>query len=119
MKEIEQFKILFSDKYVQGVVYLSSAFFILVLIMVLLSWTKLPPQVPFFYSRPWGEEQLATKTWFLYLLLIGFGLTVFNLRVSSIIFKKEPFLAKILVWTSALGIFLAGTTIIKVLWLII
>ena len=24
---------------------------------------KLPPQIPLFYSRPWGEEQLATPSY--------------------------------------------------------
>lgn len=27
-------------------------------------WTKLPPQLPWFYSLPWGEEQLVSKVLF-------------------------------------------------------
>lgn len=27
-------------------------------------WQKLPPQIPWFYSLPWGERQLIDKTWF-------------------------------------------------------
>lgn len=28
-------------------------------LLLLIFWNRLPPQVPFFYSRPWGEEQLG------------------------------------------------------------
>lgn len=26
-------------------------------------WAKLPPLVPLWYSRPWGEDQLARPVW--------------------------------------------------------
>jgi hypothetical protein len=42
-------------------------------VTLLVFWTKLPPQLPWFYSLPWGESQLVPKPWF------GFGLAVLTL----------------------------------------
>lgn len=42
---------------------------------LLFFWTKLPPQLPWFYSLPWGENQLIPKLWF------GFGLFALALIV--------------------------------------
>lgn len=33
----------------------------------ILRFENLPPQMPFFYSRPWGEEQLA-DWWMIFIL---------------------------------------------------
>jgi len=41
-------------------------------------WSRLPPELPWFYSLPWGEAQLIQKEWFAGMLLglLGlFGLT--------------------------------------------
>ena len=27
-------------------------------------WGRLPPEVPWLYSLPWGEQQLVSKVWF-------------------------------------------------------
>ena len=27
-------------------------------------WNRLPPQLPWFYSLPWGDKQLIDKLWF-------------------------------------------------------
>lgn len=42
---------------------------------LLFFWAKLPPQLPWFYSLPWGENQLIPKAWF------GVGLAVLSLIV--------------------------------------
>ena len=33
-------------------------------------WKTLPPQVPLWYSKPWGDERLASP-WFLFLPLLS------------------------------------------------
>lgn len=48
------------------------------LITILWNWKKLPLEVPWFYSLPWGEEQLVSKTYFLVFAIAGLVLwTVF------------------------------------------
>ena len=36
-------------------------------------WRRLPPELPWFYSLPWGEQQLIRKEWFA--AMLG-GLTI-------------------------------------------
>lgn len=60
-------------------------------------WKKLPPEIPLFYSRPWGEEQLADKK-FLF-LLPTFALT--SLFINEIVAKLTgKFYASLLNLTS-------------------
>ena len=40
---------------------------------LLVFWAKLPPQLPWFYSLPWGENQLIPRAW------LGVGLVVLTL----------------------------------------
>ncbi len=82
---------------------ISNACFLIALILTgicfLLVWiniAQLPPQVPLFLQRPWGEEQLVPKTW-LWLqpgLLLLFFLV--NYAFSLLTMKNEPLTARIL-----------------------
>ena len=91
----------------------------LVFILSFIFWTKLPPEMPLFYSRPWGKEQLVKKQWFLIPSLICFLLIVFNLRLASFYLRKEDLLAKILIWTAVILAFLISTTAIRILLMVI
>ena len=46
---------------------------------LVLVWGKLPPEVPWLYSLPWGEQQLVTKVWF----AVGFIGLLVMLSVSA------------------------------------
>jgi hypothetical protein len=70
--------------------------------------SHLPPQIPIFYSRPWGEEQLAEK-YFLWLPLI---ITVFTAIVVTFVVKK-------LKLESVLAVMLTGAAIISEIILIL
>jgi hypothetical protein len=37
---------------------------------ILVFWKKIPPQIPWFYSLSWGEDQLMVKAW----LFLVFGM---------------------------------------------
>jgi hypothetical protein len=110
---------LFEDKKVKLSLRLSLSFLGLVLILVLVLWTRLPARLPLFYSLPWGEDQLASKSWFLILPLICFLLVVFNLRLAASLIKKEVLLARILIWSTVILSFLIGTTTVRILLIII
>lgn len=54
-------------------------------LFLLLLWKKIPPEIPWFYSLPWGENQLMTKT----------GLPI-ALGVSAVVLYLGTFLSH---WT--------------------
>mgnify|MGYP001114459227 CR=1 FL=1 len=79
---------------------------------------RLPPEIPLFYFRPWGEEQLAAP-YFLWVLLAGVLLISFlNSVVACFLFEEFPLLARILVWASVLVSFITSMTVFKVFSLI-
>ena len=50
--------------------------------VVVLFWKRLPPQLPWFYSFPWGEKQLINKTWF-FLIFAGMEVVLFLARIVA------------------------------------
>jgi hypothetical protein len=65
---------------------LTFGFLVTQLGLILLFWKKLPPEVPLFYSRPWGKEQLASP-WFLF-LLPGLTLVIFLVNFAFLTLVK-------------------------------
>ena len=45
-------------------------------------WNKLPPQLPWLYSFPWGEKQLVSKMW-LAGIILGMGFLLLITRLIS------------------------------------
>lgn len=84
------------------------------LILLGVSYPFLPPQVPLFYSRPWGEAQLAAP--FQLFLLPGLSLAIWlvNGVLSNLIGKKE-FFSSLLGWGQLLANFFASMALIKIL----
>jgi len=62
------------------------AFLLVQISLILFFWSKLPPEVPLFYSRPWGKEQLVNP-WFLF-LLPGLTLVIFLFNFAFLTLVK-------------------------------
>jgi hypothetical protein len=87
-------------------------------LLVVFSWSKLPPQVPVFYSKPWGEEILSSP--FMLLLLPGLNLIFFavNYLILTFIVRESPFLSKTLVLFSLLVSLIAFYGTFKIIFLL-
>jgi len=84
-----------------------------------LKWRALPPQIPLFYSRPWGEDQLAGKEMVLLLPTASFGISLINEILSRVFFKKRGvFFEKISFCSSFLVSILACISLIKIIFLV-
>lgn len=93
-------------------------FFILAsLFLIAAFWARLPPQVPLFYSRPWGEEILAPPFFLFILPLTSLLILAINL-FTAFSLGQNRLLATILVITSALFSFLAFFNLLKIITLI-
>lgn len=88
-------------------------------LMILLFLRRLPPQLPFFYSLPWGNEQLTSPV-LLLVLPVGCLLSgIINFSLAAFSFVREPLAAKILAWINVLVSFLAALTLIRIIFLVI
>ena len=56
----------------------------LMIVAFILRFLRLPPQIPLYYSQPWGESQLA-DSWMIFLLPVFLNLLFF---INQYIFNK-------------------------------
>lgn len=88
------------------------------LILIILKRPGLPPQVPLFYSRPWGEEQLASKDHLFLIPITILGILIANLLLAGLLWKKSQFITKILIGLALICSFLIALTLIKIIFLV-
>jgi len=106
----------------KGLKQLLKLSFILILVqalIILFSLSFLPSQVPLFYSRPWGEEQLAHPLYLFILPLANLAIFILNSILLSFIEKKELLIRQILIICILLFNFLSLITLIQIVRLII
>ncbi len=89
------------------------------LTIIIVFFTKLPPQVPLFYSRPWGQTQLTSPINLF--LLPGFSSTIFLLNsfLASLFIEKKKFYSYCLSWVSTIFTFFSLITLIKIIQIIL
>lgn len=87
--------------------------------LFLLTFRRLPPWVPLFYSLPWGEEQLASTLALLFLPLGIFLIAVLNSFFIMATLKKYSLASKILIWITVSLFFLTSITLTKIIFLIL
>ena len=106
----------------KGLKQLLKLSFILILVqalIILFSLSFLPSQVPLFYSRPWGEEQLAHPPYLFILPLANLVIFILNSILLSFIGKKELLIRQILIICILLFNFLSLITLIQIIRLVI
>jgi len=67
--------------------------------LILIFYQRLPLLMPFYYSRPWGPEQLAHKKYLIFLFAFIALISIANFVFSSKMRRDWPVLAKIFIWT--------------------
>ena len=94
-------------------------FFILATVVILaLAYPHLPPQVPLFYSRPWGERQLAAPVFLAIFPFLSFLIFLLNTLLGRI-FLSFPFLGAALKLSAAFFSGLILFDLIKIVMIII
>ncbi|MBU2577499.1 hypothetical protein KKA69_01550 [Patescibacteria group bacterium] len=100
---------------------LFSNFFLILLgvIIILIKNKALPERVPLFYSRPWGEEQLAPSQYLFLIPSISFILFTVNFQLTSLFIKKnERFMAFLSNSFALLFTSLGFITLLRIIFLI-
>lgn len=88
-------------------------------IFIISKYNLLPEKVPFFYSRPWGTEQLAEKNWLFIIPATSIAILAFSFQVSRILEKKgEKFLALTINGSAFIFSLLGAITVSKIVLLI-
>lgn len=87
--------------------------------IILFNYRHLPPLLPLWYSKPWGEERLASP-YFLFIIPVS-GLCVYliNIWVVKIIHLMHPIYARVLLLISAVVSCISMSIVIGILRLVI
>lgn len=88
---------------------------------IALFWKRnlLPEKVPLFYSRPWGEEQLAGREWLLLIPALSLVIFLINWQLGKLLSKKgETFLPVVMESFSLLFSVLSTITLLRIIFLI-
>lgn len=115
----EEINTLLADRLLKRIIQLIFILLGLNFLFLALWWSKLPPQLPLFYSRPWGEEQLVAKNLFFILPAACFTFIIINLRLASFFFKKEVLLSQILIWSALIFSLLTTISLWKILTIVV
>lgn len=86
----------------------------------LLAWkfNSLPPQVPLYYSLPWGESQLASASSLFILPTISIVLLLINHLFSISLTKTSQLLSRFLLVISLIVSFFSLISLLKIVSLI-
>lgn len=86
---------------------------------ILLFFKFLPPQLPLFYSLPWGDAQLTTHQQF-FIIPASIILTVLlNLAISWQLHLSQSFFKKVLLCSSLVTTLILTITFIKIVLIFI
>lgn len=77
-------------------------------------FNELPPQIPLFYSRAWGREQLVEVHNIFILPIMSLAVSVVNNFIASTMSEKEKVLVSMLSLSGLIFSFLALITIFKI-----
>lgn len=91
---------------------------LLVLSIVSLIFTQLPPLIPLWYSLPWGEGRLATPLWLFILPLSSFLIQIGNSLLSARLPDDYLIFAQLLILTSAIVSLMNFVTLINIITLV-
>ena len=95
----------------------SSLFIIFQIITIVFYIDNLPPQLPLFYSLPWGQDQLVSPK-YLYLLPLTSLLVLLGDVFFILFLAKQKLLSLVLLISSLSFCFFSTFTLIKIINLI-
>jgi len=82
-------------------------------------YNDLPPEIPLFYSRPWGAEQLAGSASAFLLPVITFVVIIINNFLAVFLLRSNSLLSRLLVITSLLFAILSFITMLRSISLVV
>lgn len=89
-------KTITGDRFSFFIFFICSLLVLFLSSLILVSWGKLPPELPLFYSRVWGQEMLASPLYLWILPAMTLAVTILNFSLSSFVASDSKFLARVL-----------------------
>ncbi len=81
-------------------------------------FNQLPPEVPLFYSLPFGEEQLATTSQLFFIPIFSITIGLINTIFAAVFLPNHQLLSRLLIIFSVIYSLLSLVTIYQIITLI-
>lgn len=92
-------------------------FIVLSIAILIIKWRDLPPLVPLWYAKPWGQDRLASS-WFLFALPMGaFIWLTINSILAMYILQEYFIFSQLLYLVSGIVSLLSLITLVKIIFL--
>lgn len=88
------------------------------IILIIWFFKDLPPEIPLYFSRPWGEAWLAPATLIVLLPLFSIFVALINYFLALFYYQKKALLSKLLVVFSFIISLFSTISIIQIFRLI-
>lgn len=88
-------------------------------LFVLFLWKRIPPEIPWFYSLPWGENQLMPKTGLPLILGSNILVVFFGNLLSQWTKSKDKIIEQTIMVSLAFICFMLLINMVKVLFIFI
>ena len=108
----------FSQRSMKIVLYGGAILIGIQILLLILKWGNLPPQLPLYYSRPWGDEQIAPRLFVSIFPIISIICLLINTMLARVFFYTENLLSTVLLWSAMLVVILSSIGFIKILFLV-
>lgn len=79
----------------------------------------LPPNVPLWFGRPWGVDQLTKPLWLIMLPVSALLVYIINTIISIFLLTQYRIFIQIIFTASAIISFLTALTVVKIIMLVI
>lgn len=109
----------FSNKSIRMGLFVAGLLWLVGGAMIGLLWSKLPPELPWFYSLPWGRARLIEKMWLLPVWGGLGGLFVVDVVLAILLDKKELLLRQIFVWGGVVTVLLVFLTLVRIVLIVV
>ena len=117
-QEYNSFKSLHENTIINWSSRITIFFILCCLLMLILGWKTLPSQVPLWYSRPWGEDRLASPYDLFLLPLASLCWYIINSALSLHVTKDHLVFSQILFLSSLLVSIFSCVTVTMIIWII-
>lgn len=87
-------------------------------LVLFLNWTKIAPEIPWFYSLPWGEGQLIPRIWVAIGLTILVIVNILNTLLANYFLKVDKIVSNVIMGANFLITILYLISLLKVLSII-
>lgn len=84
-----------SDRLTFNGFIISVIFTLVTILYILLNYKSLPPFIPIFNQLPWGDQRLVSTPGIFIPVIIFACLFVFNIIFTSVVYSKNPLIARI------------------------